>query len=183
MNMRRLLAAIVLTVLLGVALFVSNGLQLQTGGPSPAESASGQPRPAQSSPPQAPAKSSPPQAGPARSGTLPPSSLPPSAPDGGAAANPSRLPTIRESQLPREGRATLALIRRGGPFPYERDGVAFGNFERILPRKSGGYYREYTVPTPGESDRGARRIVAGQAGEKYYTADHYESFKFIAEGK
>ena len=67
--------------------------------------------------------------------------------------------------------------------PYERDGVTFGNFERILPRKTGGYYREYTVPTPGESDRGARRIVAGKAGEKYYSADHYESFKFIAEGK
>ena len=171
--MRRLLAAVVLTVLLGVALVVSNGLQLQTGGPAPAESGSAQPSPGQGTA----------QPGPARSGTLPPSSLPPSAPDGGAAANPSRLPTIKESQLPREGRATLALIRRGGPFPYERDGVTFGNFERILPRKSGGYYREYTVPTPGESDRGARRIVAGKAGEKYYTADHYDSFKFIAEGK
>jgi ribonuclease T1 len=176
--MCRLLAAVVLTVLLGVALVVSNGLQLQTGGPAPAESGSAQPSPGQGA-----AQPGPTQPGPARSGTLPPSSLPPSAPDGGAAANPSRLPTIRESQLPREGRATLALIRRGGPFPYERDGVTFGNFERILPRKSGGYYREYTVPTPGESDRGARRIVAGQAGEKYYTADHYESFRFIAEGK
>ena len=100
-----------------------------------------------------------------------------------AVPNPSGLATIRESQLPAEGRRTLALIRRGGPYPYDRDGVTFGNFERILPRKSGGYYREYTVPTPGESDRGARRIVAGKAGEKYYTADHYESFKFIAEGK
>jgi ribonuclease T1 len=176
--MRRLLAAVVLTVLLGVALVVSNGLQLHTGGPAPAESGSAQPSPGQGT-----AQPGPTQPGPARSGTLPASSLPPSAPDGGAVANPSRLPTIKESQLPREGRATLALIRRGGPFPYERDGVTFGNFERILPRKSGGYYREYTVPTPGESDRGARRIVAGQAGEKYYTADHYESFKFIAEGK
>lgn len=163
MNLRRLLAAVMLAVLLGVALVVSNGLQPQAGGPAPAESETAQP-------------------GPARSGTLPPSSLPPSAADGGTVANPSRLPTIRESQLPPEGRATLALIRRGGPFPYERDGVTFGNFERILPRKSGGYYKEYTVPTPGESDRGARRIVVGKAGEKYYTADHYESFKFIAEG-
>lgn len=172
--MRRLLAAAVLAVLLGVALLVPNGLQPQTGGPAPAESGTAKPGPAQSGPaPSGPAPSSP-----ARSGTLPPSAA-----DGGAAANPSRLPTIRESQLPREGRTTLALIRRGGPFPYERDGVAFGNFERILPRKSGGYYKEYTVPTPGESDRGARRIVAGKAGEKYYTADHYESFKFIAEGK
>src|SRR5688572_12291560 len=56
-----------------------------------------------------------------------------------------------------------------------------GNFERILPRRDRGYYREYTVPTPGESDRGARRIVAGDGGEKYYTDDHYETFRFIAE--
>ena len=97
--------------------------------------------------------------------------------------NASGLPTIRESQLPPEGRRTLVLIRQGGPYPYSRDGVTFGNFERILPRKASGYYKEYTVPTPGESDRGARRIVAGQAGDKYYTADHYASFKFIAEGK
>jgi ribonuclease T1 len=97
--------------------------------------------------------------------------------------NESGLPAIRESQLPAEGRRTLALIRKGGPYPYTRDGVTFGNFERILPRKASGYYTEYTVPTPGESDRGARRIVAGQAGDKYYTPDHYQSFKFIAEGK
>jgi ribonuclease T1 len=100
-----------------------------------------------------------------------------------AVPNPSGLPVIRESQLPAEGRRTLALIRQGGPFPYNRDGVTFSNFERLLPRKSGGYYKEYTVPRPGESDRGARRIVAGNGGEKYYTPDHYESFKFIAEGK
>ncbi|MFE4838019.1 ribonuclease domain-containing protein [Arthrobacter sp. NPDC056691] len=97
--------------------------------------------------------------------------------------NLSGLAAIRESQLPAEARRTLALIRQGGPYPYARDGVTFGNFERILPRKAGGYYKEFTVPTPGESDRGARRIVAGQAGDNYYTADHYESFKFIAEGK
>jgi ribonuclease T1 len=100
-----------------------------------------------------------------------------------AVPNLSGLATIRESQLPAEGRRTLVLIRQGGPFPYNRDGVTFSNFERVLPRKSGGYYKEYTVPTPGEPDRGARRIVAGTDGEKYYTPDHYESFKFIAEGK
>lgn len=98
-------------------------------------------------------------------------------------ANPSELPEIKASELPPEARQTLDLIARGGPFPYSRDNVPFGNFERILPRKASGYYREFTVRTPGESDRGARRIVAGEAGEKYYTADHYESFKFIAEGK
>lgn len=187
--MRRVLASVVLIVLLGVALVVSNGLQPQTGGSAPPGSETARPGAAQSSTAQpstaqsSTAQSSTVQPSPARSGTPPSPTLPPSTADGAAAANPSRLPIIRESQLPREGRATLALIRRGGPFPYERDGVTFGNFERILPRKSGSYYKEYTVPTPGESDRGARRIVAGKAGEKYYTADHYDSFKFIAEGK
>ena len=101
---------------------------------------------------------------------------------GVAADNPSGLPEVRESALPGEARNTLALIRAGGPFRYSQDDQAFGNFERILPRKDRGYYREYTVPTPGESDRGARRIVAGDGGEKYYTDDHYETFRFIAEG-
>ena len=97
--------------------------------------------------------------------------------------NPSGLPEVKASELPVEARETLALIATGGPFPSSRDGATFGNFERILPRKSSGYYKEYTVRTPGESDRGARRIVAGQAGEKYYTPDHYNSFRFILEGK
>lgn len=99
-----------------------------------------------------------------------------------APANRSGLPAIRESELPAEARQTLAAIRAGGPYRYSQDDKAFGNFERILPRQDSGYYREYTVPTPGESDRGARRIVAGSGGEKYYTQDHYDSFKFIAEG-
>ncbi|WP_353711266.1 ribonuclease domain-containing protein [Arthrobacter sp. K5] len=126
----------------------------------------------------------PPAAGPQGTTTSAPAAAPSSS-DGKATGvpNASGLPAIRESQLPAEGRRTLALIRKGGPYPYSRDGVTFGNFERILPRKASGYYKEYTVPTPGESDRGARRIVAGQAGDKYYTPDHYESFKFIAEGK
>ncbi|MDQ0924858.1 ribonuclease T1 [Pseudarthrobacter sp. W1I19] len=108
---------------------------------------------------------------------------------GGAAAppasvpdNPSGLREVRESALPAEARSTLGLIRAGGPFRYSQDNQAFGNFERILPRRDRGYYREYTVPTPGESDRGARRIVAGDGGEKYYTDDHYETFRFIVEG-
>lgn len=96
--------------------------------------------------------------------------------------NPSGLPEVRESALPAEGRRVLELIRAGGPYRYSQDGQAFGNFERLLPRRDRGYYREYTVPTPGESDRGARRIVAGADGEKYYTDDHYESFRYIAEG-
>jgi len=100
-----------------------------------------------------------------------------------AVANPSTLPTINASQLPKEARQTLALIAKGGPYPYDRDGVNFGNFEGLLPKKSGGFYKEYTVPTPGESDRGARRIIVGKDSAKYYTPDHYESFMFIVEGK
>ena len=99
-----------------------------------------------------------------------------------AVNNPSGLPAIPESELPAEARRILELIRAGGPYQYSQDDQVFGNFERILPRRDRGYYREYTVPTPGESDRGARRIVAGDNGEKYYTDDHYESFTFIAEG-
>lgn len=84
-----------------------------------------------------------------------------------------------EAQLPPEARETLALIRAGGPFPYARDGAVFGNREARLPKQPRGYYREYTVRTPGARDRGARRIVAGRAGEYYYTADHYRSFRRI----
>lgn len=91
-------------------------------------------------------------------------------------ATPSGLVTVDASVLPREARATLALIAQGGPFPYDRDGVVFQNRERILPKKASGYYHEYTVPTPGESDRGARRIIVGDQGELYYTGDHYQSF-------
>ena len=95
----------------------------------------------------------------------------------------SGLDTIPESQLPPEGRETLELIRSDGPFPYDRDGIAFQNREGILPDQSRGYYREYTVPTPGEDDRGARRIVGGQDGDRYYTDDHYASFAQIEEGQ
>jgi ribonuclease T1 len=73
----------------------------------------------------------------------------------------------------------LGLIDSGGPFPYSQDGGVFGNFERLLPAHQRGWYREYTVPTPGEGDRGARRIIAGQDGTRYYTADHYDSFARI----
>lgn len=89
------------------------------------------------------------------------------------------LPTIPATRLPKEAQETIRLIDQGGPFPYDRDGITFGNRERLLPLKSDGYYREYTVITPGSSDRGARRIVAGREGELYYTDDHYESFRRI----
>jgi len=88
---------------------------------------------------------------------------------------------IPVAQLPKEARETLALIRAGGPFPYSQDGKTFNNREKLLPSRERGYYREYTVKTPGARDRGARRIVAGQGGEYYYSADHYRSFRRIIE--
>ena len=95
------------------------------------------------------------------------------------AGSDSRLPS--HAGLPPEALETLALIQRGGPFPYRKDGTTFQNRERLLPAKPRGYYREYTVPTPGSRDRGARRIVAGGNPPEvfYYTADHYSSFRQI----
>ena len=83
--------------------------------------------------------------------------------------------------LPPEAIETLQAIEQGGPFPYSRDGVAFQNREHRLPGRPRGYYREYTVPTPGENDRGARRIVAGGDPPEvyYYTADHYRTFRRV----
>lgn len=91
----------------------------------------------------------------------------------------SGLRWIDETSLPAEARATLRLIDAGGPFPYDKDGAVFGNRERRLPLQKSGYYREYTVKTPGSRDRGARRIVTGQQSEYYWTADHYRSFERI----
>ncbi|MEU0288418.1 MULTISPECIES: ribonuclease domain-containing protein [Streptomyces] len=99
--------------------------------------------------------------------------------DGGVPAWAEGLPTVQASDLPAEARRTLELIDEGGPFPYERDGVVFGNFEGLLPQHDRGYYHEYTVPTPGSDDRGARRIVTGGNGETYYTDDHFASFTAV----
>ena len=101
-----------------------------------------------------------------------------------------KIESVVLADLPPEARQTLNLIKRGGPFPYPRkDGSTFGNFEKRLPERPRGYYREYTVPTPGSRDRGARRIVAGggphgyvaRSGEYHYTHDHYHSFRRIQE--
>lgn len=94
---------------------------------------------------------------------------------------PREISRVSLSSLPPEARTTLRLIEAGGPFPYRRDGIEFQNRERRLPIQGRGYYREYTVPTPGSRDRGARRIVSGQAAEYYYTADHYRSFQRITQ--
>jgi len=98
---------------------------------------------------------------------------------------PDGLPEVTLASLPPEARDVHALILKGGPFQYDRDGVVFRNRERILPARSRGYYREYTVRTPGASNRGARRIVCGGAPTApeacYYTDDHYRSFRRIRE--
>lgn len=91
----------------------------------------------------------------------------------------SGLPLIATSALPDEALEVLELIDDGGPFRYDQDGSRFGNFEGILPDEPDGYYAEYTVDTPGASDRGARRIVTGDGSEFYWTTDHYDSFSVI----
>ena len=97
----------------------------------------------------------------------------------------SRTTPIRVDELPKAGRVTYELIRAGGPFPFDKDGTVFGNRERQLPTQRRGFYREYTVSTPGSRDRGARRIVCGGPAREplacYYTADHYASFRKILE--
>ncbi len=85
--------------------------------------------------------------------------------------------------MPSQARHTLDLIRAGGPYPYSADDGVFSNRERVLPPHARGYYREYTVLTPGSQDRGARRIIGGQDGDRYYTDDHYASFRQIEEGR
>jgi ribonuclease T1 len=90
-------------------------------------------------------------------------------------------PVVRAADLPKEVRETLALIKQGGPFPYSRDGMVFANREGRLPSASRGTYREYTVPTPGHRDRGARRIIAAGISQFWYTHDHYRSFRQIVE--
>jgi ribonuclease T1 len=88
--------------------------------------------------------------------------------------------TIATGDLPSQAITMLRLIDRGGPFPDDRDGIVFENREGLLPDERSGYYHEYTVPTPGATDRGARRIIAGAGGELYWTDDHYRSFERIS---
>ncbi|MCC7151663.1 MAG: ribonuclease [Rubrivivax sp.] len=102
-----------------------------------------------------------------------------------ARSAPGEPGSVALAALPLEAQQTAVLIRRGGPFPYAKDGSVFGNRERLLPQRRRGYYREYTVPTPQARDRGARRIICGGARPAepvacYYTADHYASFTRIA---
>jgi ribonuclease T1 len=118
------------------------------------------------------------------SGSVPPKSTPPVSPAASVVASvPATvdgLPAVTLADLPPEAAATVALIEAGGPFPYRQDGVVFENREGILPDRASGYYHEYTVPTPGSTDRGARRIVTGGNDEMFWTDDHYDSFAWIA---
>ena len=112
---------------------------------------------------------------------------PPRTPATAAPAGDPHAVTL--AQLPAEAAETLQRIKSGGPFPYSRDGVTFGNYEGLLPKQKRGYYTESTVPTPGAKNRGARRIVAGKgktgnpatSGEYWYSGDHYKSFRRIRE--
>jgi ribonuclease T1 len=92
----------------------------------------------------------------------------------------SGLPIVAAADLPAEAATTIERITAGGPYPFDQDGAVFENREGLLPDRLRGYYHEYTVPTPGSDDRGARRIVTGAQGEMYWTADHYDSFAWIA---
>ena len=113
-----------------------------------------------------------------------PAASPTASPHSSGASTPaSGLPTIEEARLPRQAKGTLALIRAGGPYPYRQDDGVFGNREGLLPRQRQGYYREYTVETPGSGDRGPRRIIAGAKGDLFWTTDHYDSFRQILEGR
>lgn len=98
-----------------------------------------------------------------------------------APAVPAAIVDVGVHELPPEARETVVLIHHGGPYVYAKDGAVFSNREGLLPRQKRGYYREYTVKTPGERTRGARRIISGAGGELYYTEDHYNHFRRIRE--
>ena len=101
------------------------------------------------------------------------------------AKGPLGVDDIAAGNLPQEARQTLDLIKQGGPYPYAKDGVVFGNYEGVLPKQKRGYYHEFTVKTPKARNRGARRIISGgnpqTSGEYYYTKDHYQTFQRIKE--
>lgn len=109
-------------------------------------------------------------------GSAPQGFAPPAGDRPAAVASAAGLPARPLSQLPPQAAAVWRLIQHGGPFPYRQDGAVFGNREARLPPRQAGFYREYTVATPGEPDRGARRLITGGAAELYYTGDHFRSF-------
>lgn len=119
--------------------------------------------------------------GPAGTSASPPAGATPGLsprPSGSATPNDG-MPTVASADLPPEAHHTIDLIDHGGPYPYRQDDGVFQNREGLLPPEPRGYYREYTVVTPGSPDRGARRIIAARDGTLYYTDDHYQSFRRI----
>ncbi|WP_079008755.1 ribonuclease [Streptomyces sp. XY431] len=109
----------------------------------------------------------------------PPATPPATAAGTGWVPTDPALADVCRTRLPDQARDTLGLIAKGGPYPYRSDGIVFENRESRLPRKTSGYYHEFTVVTPGSGDRGARRVVTGGSGEQYWTADHYATFQEI----
>ncbi|MFI5528517.1 ribonuclease domain-containing protein [Kitasatospora sp. NPDC051853] len=131
-----------------------------------------------------PSAGSPSASGPSATRTSSPAGAPsasrtPSASPAGWVPTSAAYPDVCRSALPQQARDTLGLIAKGGPYPYRSDGIVFENREGRLPREKSGYYHEYTVITPGAPTRGARRIVTGEAGQQYWTEDHYGSFSEV----
>ncbi|MDH6574846.1 ribonuclease domain-containing protein [Kitasatospora sp. MAP5-34] len=168
MTSRNRLIAVVAVVLCAIAAVVAFGLLGGTKSSSTKPSST---------------KSTSHAAGPATmSAGKPGSTVKPSAParpsGAGAPAHPG-IADVCRSKLPSQARDTLALVDKGGPYPYRTDGIVFENRENRLPKQSTGYYHEFTVVTPGSGDRGTRRVVTGTAGEEYWTGDHYSTFQAI----
>ncbi|MER7842827.1 ribonuclease [Kitasatospora sp. NPDC096077] len=156
-------AVLILAVLAGVGYLLAG-----KGGsshPKAAASATSTTAGGSAAKPSAPKPSPPAGGGPAPSGTWVP-------------ADPA-LADVCRTKLPSQAQDTLGLIAKGGPYPYNRDGIVFENRESRLPKKGNGYYHEFTVVTPGSNDRGTRRVVTGGAGEQYWSADHYATFQEI----
>ncbi|MEV0191385.1 ribonuclease domain-containing protein [Kitasatospora purpeofusca] len=134
---------------------------------------------AASTAPVAPKPSAPLPSAPATPSATSPATPPATAAGTGWVPTDPALADVCRTRLPDQARDTLGLIAKGGPYPYRSDGIVFENRESRLPRKTSGYYHEFTVVTPGSGDRGARRVVTGDSGEQYWTADHYATFQEI----
>ncbi|MEV7772312.1 ribonuclease [Kitasatospora sp. NPDC086791] len=160
-------AVLILALLAGVGyLLADKGSSHPKAAASPSAAGAGSSAPKPSAPKPSAPKPSPPGGGaPAAAGTWVP-------------ADPA-LADVCRTKLPSQAQDTLGLIAKGGPYPYNRDGIVFENRESRLPKKADGYYHEFTVLTPGSNDRGTRRVVTGTAGEQYWSPDHYATFQEI----
>ncbi|GHF58100.1 hypothetical protein GCM10018790_39890 [Kitasatospora xanthocidica] len=159
-------AVLILVLLAGAGYLLANkGSGHSKAAASPAAAATGTPAAGSQAPKPSAPKPSPPAGGTAPAGTWVP-------------ADPA-LADVCRTKLPSQAQDTLGLIAKGGPYPYNRDGIVFENRESRLPKKADGYYHEFTVVTPGSNDRGTRRVVTGTSGEQYWSADHYATFQEI----